>query len=401
MRGSLKLRKSSWVIVVDVGTTVDPATGGTKRKQKFMRLRAKRPGRSGGYTRDEAQKKLTAMLSSLDRGEFVEPSKLTLAAWLTRWIDAVKDSHARPTTHARYASVVARVRASAIAGVPLQRLLPSAIGSYYATLAKTLAPSTVQLHHAVLHRALQTAVKDRLLSRNPAADVDSRPTSAKDKSAHARAGAWTADEARTFLATADAAGPQTSAFYALALDTGARLRELCGLTWADVNLDTGLVTIRRQLDATLGAAPTWGPTKTGRAREVLLTPETVQRLVAHRKAQAEIKMRHRLRYQDFGLVFAKEHLHVRRGKDSLGQPLGANHVSSREFAGLCTAAGVRRIRFHDLRHSHATLALAHGEPVQDVSARLGHAKVSMTLDIYAHATDRKAPTTIRRVLFGA
>jgi integrase len=91
---------------------------------------------------------------------------------------------------------------------------------------------------------------------------------------------------------------------------------------------------------------------------------------------------------------------VRRGKDTLGQPLDANNIGEREFGPLLTAAGVRRIKFHGLRHTTATLALAHGEPVRDVADRLGHSKASMTLDIYSHATERKPPTTIRRVLFG-
>jgi integrase len=128
----------------------------------------------------------------------------------------------------------------------------------------------------------------------------------------------------------------------------------------------------------------------------------VSRLRAHKRNQAELKMQDRKRYQDFGLIFAKEHAHTRRGKDSLGQPLQVNNLNEpgRELSRIIAAAGVRRIRFHGLRHTSATLALAHGEPVRDVADRLGHAKASMTLDIYAHATERKSPATIRRVLFG-
>jgi integrase len=160
------------------------------------------------------------------------------------------------------------------------------------------------------------------------------------------------------------------------------------------------VTIARQLRPGASATPAWGPTKTGHQREIAITVETLTRLKAHKAHQAEVKMRNRTRYQDFNLVFAKEHAHVRKGKDSLGQPLQVNNIGEREFSKLVTAAGVRRIRFHDLRHTTATLALAHGEPVQDVAERLGHSKKSMTLDIYAHATPRKKPDTLRRVLFG-
>jgi integrase len=278
-------------------------------------------------------------------------------------------------------------------------VLPSHVGAYYATLLKTLSPGTVRVYHSVLHLALRAAVRDRLVTRNVAADCDTKPKAPKDRSADARTHCWTVDEARAFLQAADDAGPQPSAFYALALDTGARLRELGGLTWSDVNLDTGLVTFARQLSAGATATPTYGPTKTGRTRKVFVTPETLTRLKAHRSHQATVKMQHRTRYQDFGLVFAKEHRHVRRGKDSLGQPLQLNNIGEREFGGLIKAAKVRRIKFHGLRHTSATLALAHGEPVRDVAERLGHARASLTLDIYAHATEGKTPDTLRRVLF--
>lgn len=391
MRGSLKRRGPSWTIVIDLGYEPD-ASGVLKRKQKRLAFRG---------SRKQAETKLRDILQGVDKGEFVEPSKLTVGEWLDRWVTALADSPVtRPATLARYQSVVTRLKSSSVAGVPLQRVLPSTIETYYNGLLKTLAPGTVRVHHAVLHRAFRSAVRDRLVTRNPAADVENRPKSPKDRGEHARADCWTVDEARAFLAVTDGAGAQPAAFYALALDSGARLRELAGLTWNDVDLEIGCITVARQLAPGAAETPRWGPTKTGKAREFVVTPETLERLKTHKQKQAELKMKNRKTYQDFGLVFAKEHSQVRRGKDSLGQPLQVNNIGEREFARLTAAAGVRRIRFHGLRHTSATLALAHGEPVRDVAERLGHSKTSMTLDIYAHATARKAPDTLRRVLFG-
>lgn len=392
MRGSLKKRGPSWAIVIDLGYETDPETGRTKRRQKRVTFRG---------NKKQAEDKLAELIREVNHGEFVEPSKVTFGDWLDRWVASLEGSPViRPTSLARYKAVIARAKEDAVVKVPIQKLTELHLETYYNELFKTLAPSTVRLHHFVLHRALRKAVKAKLVSRNVSVEVENRPKNRKDAGEHARVHCWTADEARAFLAAADQASKQDSAFYTLALDTGARLRELAGLTWADVDLEAGSITIARQLLPGASEAPQWGPTKTGKARDILITPEAVNRLKAHKASQAELKMKTRTKYQDFGLVFAKEHTHVRKGKHSLGQPLQVNNIGERGFGSIVKAAGVRRIKFHGLRHTSATLALAHGEPARDVADRLGHSKTSMTLDIYAHATERKAPTTIRRVLFG-
>jgi integrase len=169
------------------------------------------------------------------------------------------------------------------------------------------------------------------------------------------------------LAAAEAAGPQSSAFFALALDTGARKGELCGLRWADVDLTHATVTITRQL-LKPGIQPVFGTPKRDRSRVVDLAPETVARLKIHRRAQTELKLRNRTAYHDLGLVFAKEWGDLHRREDSLGLPLQSNNLGQREFAPVIKAAKVRPITFHGLRHTSATLLLINGEPVHVVSA---------------------------------
>lgn len=140
----------------------------------------------------------------------------------------------------------------------------------------------------------------------------------------------------------------------------------------------------RQLTQT-GRKPTFGPVKNGRPRTIDLAAETVVLLQAHRRAQAELKMRNRTAYHDLGLIFAKEWGDLYGRADSLGLPLQSNNLGQREFARLITAAGVRKITIHGLRHTSATLLLKAGVAPHVVSQRLGHKKVSTTLDIYAHA----------------
>lgn len=259
------------------------------------------------------------------------------------------------------------------------------------------------MHHAILHRALKKAVKDRLISINPAVDID-RPKTVQDLTTAARANCWTVAQARAFLKAANGSGVQTSAFFNLALDTGARKSELYGLGWKHIDLDRALITIDRQLDVA-GVAPTFepvfGPTKTKRSRTVSIAPETVVRLRVHKRQQAALRMKNRTTYQDFGLVFAREPEHLQTPDAKLGQPLTT--FSSGTFAKLIGTADVPSVKFHGMRHTSATLLIAAGVPMPVVAERLGHSKVSMTADTYAHVLpdqQQSAAATLGALLHG-
>src|SRR5262245_20663443 len=391
MRGSIKQRyKGSWSIILDLGHEPDPATGKPRRRQKWITFRG---------TKQKAETRLAELLTAANGGTFIEPSKLTLGAWLREWIESAK-TRWRPTTVTRYAGILEQAILKApIASLPLQKLRPTHLEAYYA--AAGVSASTLTLHHAILHSALRKAVKANLIPMNPAHDLD-KPRVDRLTSDDVGRNAWTAEEARTFLVAAKAAGAQPAAFYTLALDTGARKGELCGLRWADLDLDLGSARIVQQL-LVPGPKPVFGPTKTGRPRTVSLAPETVELLKAHRSHQAEVKMANRTTYRDFGLVFAKEWADVRTASDTLGHPLQANNLGQREYASLIKVAKVRPITFHGLRHTCATLLLQAGTPVHVVSERLGHAKVSMTMEVYAHVLpdmQQQAATALGALLHG-
>ena len=368
MRGMLKQRyKGSWSIVID---TKD-AEG--KRKRKWITFRGNKL---------DAQTKLNEILVSLDKDTYVDTSKMTLGQWLTEWF-AVAKAGLRPATVDRYQSILdLRLTTSPTAKILLQKLRPSHLEAYYA--AQTVSGSTLTLDHAILHSALDKAVRDRLVATNVASLLGKgKPRAGGNKSDEARKHAWSAHEAAAFLDAAKAASPQTAAFYATALDTGMRKGELGGVRWANVDLDAGKVRVVEQLHKT-GAAPEWGPTKTGKPRTIDIDRGTVILLREHRRNQAELKMRNRGSYADHGLVFAKEWTDVLRHGETLGQPLQLNNLGQREYAQLTKTANVRRIKFHGLRHTCATLLLQAGTPVHVVSERLGHSKVSMTMEVYAH-----------------
>ncbi len=195
---------------------------------------------------------------------------------------------------------------------------------------------------------------------------------------------WTAEEAQRFLSVVDKAGPQMALFYRLALDTGARKAELCGLKWENVDLEAGRVSVVQQL-VKPGAPPLLGPPKNGKPRSIELMPRTVKLLRQHKAQQAALKLANRGVYQDFGLVFAKDWCRMTRRHDVLGHPLQSNVIGQREFKRLIAEAGVKTIKFHGLRHTCATLLLQERVPAHVVQERLGHKKIEITLGIYAHA----------------
>jgi len=338
-------------------------------------------------------------LNAVRTDQYVDPSKTTLGQWLTRWIDLVKPT-VRPATFVRYNGVVQNhLLKASIAGIVLQKLRGSDLEAYYSSVPRGSGP----VHHTVLRRALRKAVKDKLLTVNPAVDLDHAPRRSKSKASEdARMNWWTAHDARTFLAAAKAADAQSAALYAVALDAGPRKGEICGLLWDHVNVEASSIRIVQQLTKP-GPEPTFGPPKNGCARDITLSAETIDLLRQHKRTQAELKIANRTTYRDHGLVFAKEYGDLTNRADMIGLPLQANNLAERHFDRLIKAAKVARITFHGMRHTCATLLLQAGEPVHVVSKRLGHARVEITLNTYAHVLpdmQKQAAATMGALLHG-
>jgi integrase len=181
-------------------------------------------------------------------------------------------------------------------------------------------------------------------------------------------------EARTFLDTARETGDRFEALYVLAITTGLRRGELLGLRWDDADLNRGTLRVGRAL-VREGGRHVVGETKTKRGRRrVNLTPRTVATLKAHRRRQLEHRVRLANLYEDYGLIFASEN----------GTPLNPENLVKRSFKPLLRKAGLPEIRFHDLRHTCATLLLGRGVHPKIVQELLGHDTIAMTLDTYSH-----------------
>ena len=372
MRGSLRQRsKTSWQIILEFGYVRDPATGEHTRVQKYIAFRG---------TKRQAQDRLNDLLHDATHGTFIEPDKRTVGEWLDEWVElAIKPPRRTPRAYETYKSVIACHLKPALGNLRLQGLRVLDIEAMVAEKF-ALAPATLDKILTVLGSALKAAERSQLVARNMAALVANRPQAA---GGHAVENCWTGDDAATFMRTATAAGPRQGAFYGLALDTGCRKSELAGLRWPDVDLAQGRILVRQQL-LKGGPDPVFVPTKGKRARTIDIGPETVELLRAHKRHQAELKLRHRREFHDHGLVFCKDWSNVGRRCDTLGDPLSINNLGQREFAGLIAAAGVKPITLHGLRHTSASLLLSAGVPPHVVQQRLGHKRVEITLDLYAH-----------------
>lgn len=239
MRGRVfKRYKNSWAIVLDKGYRADAATGKKKRIQTWVAFKG---------TKKQADARCAELVAQGNRGEFVEPSKITLAQHLDRWLAVSVKPRRRPHTYKSYSTIVEKHLKPALGHIRLQQLQAADIERYYAEQT-TLKAGTRQTHHAVLSNALKSAVKAKLVYRSVASDVDGKPHSQRTTDDLIRE-CWTAEEARSFLAATRGESVQVRAFYALALDTGARKAELHGLKWEDVNLEVGSLRIVRQLAA--------------------------------------------------------------------------------------------------------------------------------------------------------
>jgi integrase len=321
-----------------------------------------------GQTRDAVKRKLTQALHDQQEGLPLVGDRQTVAQYLEAWLTGTAQHRLRPRTFIRYQQLVRTHTLPTLGKLPLAKLTPQHLSQLYdAKRAAGLAPRSVQFLHAVLHSALKQALRWGLLPRNPAAAVQAprpqrRPMQALD-----------AEQAGRLLTAA--ADDPLGALYVLALMTGMRQGELLGLQWADVDGEAGRLTVRHTLQWHPGGRWTLDEPKTGHSRRTIRLPASaLGALRAHRARQAADRLALGAAWADLGLVFP----------NGVGRPLRPANLADRTHRKLLARAGLPAIRFHDLRHTYATLALGSGVPVKVVSETLGHASITLTLDTYSH-----------------
>ncbi len=313
-------------------------------------------------------------------GGIPAPGRRTVNDLLDQWLDTARPT-LRPKTIAGYAEAADRYVRPVLGRVPLARLRPEQLQALYASLqARGLRREPLQVHR-LLHRALRFAVLWRWLPENPA-DRVLRPTYHPP-----RREVWTGEQARAFLQ-----GTQAHRFHALwtlLAYTGLRLGECLALCWQDVDLDAGQLVVRQTVARIKGQAVIGAPKTQAGARAVTLPAEALAALRRQRSRQAAWRLAAGGDWQDTGAVFTGRR----------GQLLFAHDVQRRTRE-QCERLGLPALTPHGLRHVHASLLLAAGVPVPDVSRRLGHANPAITMRVYAHAlgADLRAAAAIEAAL---
>ncbi|HXV22867.1 MAG TPA: site-specific integrase [Alphaproteobacteria bacterium] len=329
---------------------------------------------------------MAKLVHSLDTDAFIEPLKLTVREYLDRWLEHAARNAVSAKTFERYKELVDHHLNPSLGQILLPKLQPLHVQALYSAKRASgrkdgtggLSPQTIVHIHRVLRAALSQAVKWQMLNRNVADAVDPPKVTRREMRA------LTEHETGNLLSALSG-----SKFYIpvlIAVVTGLRRGELLALRWQDVDLDIGQVTIQQSLEQTKAGLAFKQP-KTSRGRRTIALPLiAVDALRAHRAGQAAERLRLGPAFHDQGLVFCK-------ADGKAWEPVNF----SSDFTALMRRLPITRVRFHDLRHTHASHLLRQGVNPKVVSERLGHSTVAFTLDVYSHVLPGMQDDAARRI----
>ncbi|MBG9589523.1 site-specific integrase [Cytobacillus firmus] len=368
--GSIGKGKTSWHYVIELGRDMNG-----KRKQKRKR---------GFKTKKEAQKALTEAIHAMNNGSYVEPTKMLMSEYLEDWLEN-KQIHVKKSTYQKYYWLVNSHIKPFIGYISLSKLTGLHIQQLYRSLAteKKLSNENIRNVHKVLNNALKQAVKLELIPKNVASVVEP-PKATKNEIK-----VWDVHEVQQFLKVTQS--NRYHIVYLIALTTGMRQGEILGLRWQDVDFDREVLHVRQTLSH--DGIELNSHTKTAAGTRTIALPEQVlHALKTHKIIQAKEKLKTGELYENFDLIVST----------SVGTPLHPRNLL-RNFYSQIEKANLNKIRFHDLRHTHATLLLKKGVHPKIVSERLGHADTRITMDTYSHLLPNMQRDTAKefgKMLFG-
>lgn len=355
MKGYVRKRGSSYSFTVDIGR--DPLTG--KRKQKTK----------GGFkTKKEAQKALNEMIYQLDKGLYIQPSAMTVEEYAAVWLEN-KKLHLRATTAEQYENKIKKWIVPHLGNFLLEDLKPIHGQHFVKMLLSSLENETAHKVFAVCNSILYDAVKLEVLPKNPFRHVE------KPKVKKKKVVTWSIEEVQRFLKVSK----EDDFYYPLfvtSLFTGMRKGEILGLKKTDIDFEKRIIYVRRSVSETKKDGVKLDGVKTDNSiRQVAINELTANALKKRSALIAERKLNLGKQYNPNDLLFC----------NSEGQAFRPSSVN-RPFREYIKKAGVPYIRFHDTRHTHATLMMQLGINPKMVAERLGHATVKITLDTYSHVT---------------
>ena len=328
-------------------------------------VKGKRQGKTFN-TKKEAQTWLRNMQSKLDKGYDIQGGKISLGKYLGEWLEGYRIA-IRPKTYNRYKGLVEKYMIPYIGHIPLNELNSLTVEKFYSDLILDgVGTRNIRHIHSVLHRALVKAASYGFLMRNPAHGVTLPKYNPPEMQV------WDASQVSVFLVAAD--DSRHRALYYLAITTGMRQGEIFGLKWADVDWDKGTIQVQRQVQYVPGQGRVFQDPKTRAGRRKISLPDgTLEALKQHNVKQKTLIAFAGKRWKDNNLIFP----------NTVGNPLDPSNLRL-DFNRIISKTNLPKIRFHDLRHTAASLMLNNDVPLIVVSRILGHSKPSTTLDIYGH-----------------
>ncbi|NLK53066.1 MAG: site-specific integrase [Syntrophomonadaceae bacterium] len=358
------IKGKKYQVIIEAGK--NPKTGRRSRIKRTVNGR-----------KVEAEKLCADIIYKLEHGTYIKPDKTTLAEYLRKWLKTYAANKA-PSTYNGYKRIVEAHIIPQLGRVQLSKLQPMQIQEYYTNRLREgrrdgkggLSAASVQRHHALLRQALHHAVKWGFLSRNPA-DLTEPPTPEQPEIFPLEP-----DQLDEVLELAQ--GKRDEYLYIVAAYTGMREGELLALTWNNVDLtgDDPVCRVRQTVGYISGQGFVFRPTakhKKGR-REIPLMDITVTALKQQKKMLAQEMLINAKTYnRENNLVFP----------NSVGEPMDPSGLG-RRFKTIAREAGFPEVRFHDLRHTHATMLLKQGIHPKIVQERLGHQTIGITMDTYTH-----------------
>jgi integrase len=330
-------------------------------------------------SRRDAERELRRLLRTLDTGEHVNPTRISLGDWLGTWLLAVRDE-VSPRTHERYSEIVANFLVPELGAIPIIKLASAHIQIAYSKWSTGgrrdgkvggLAPRSRRHIHRILSAALVRAVEQQIIARNPTEAFKKRlpkiePKPMKTLSPEQSARLLEAiGHTRTYWPTM------------LALAAGMRRGEIFALRWKHVDLDRGSLCVMESLEQTRSGGLRFKSPKSDRTRVITLPAFAIEELRRLRREQAEELLSLGVRQCGETLVCARAD----------GEPLQPQSLTHQFTRLISRVPDIPRVRFHDLRHSHATQLLLAGVHPKVAQERLGHASITTTIDLYSHVTE--------------
>lgn len=361
MKGTVLKRGETYSYIVDIGK--DPVTG--KRKQKMK----------GGFKRKkEAESALRKIIIELEEKTYIEPSNETFSSYIRRWFSDHYQKRIKESTVSTRKYMINKhlVNENPFSKKTLSKITSMDIDAFYnQKIDENFSTSYIRKMHQMLNQAFNQAVKWKLISNNPV--IDSDPPSVKKEEMKI----WSFDEINAFLNVCKK--ERYYLLFLLALYTGMRKGELLGLKWDDIDFNNKVINVRRSLTYISNEGYKLTTVKTVNAKRYIPIPENViNELIFHKKNQDYLLSQFKVEYINNDLVLCTE-------TGSFLDPRNVLRVMKR----ICNVANVNQIRFHDIRHTHASILISSGVDLVSVAALLGHANPKITLQTYAHLVPNK------------